>query len=200
MYLAVLTNGKVELILDIKNSWILTPLQNTLSSIASHSSLVYYWCFTIWDKVFKRGLSKFFKGCLPQNLLSPLLNTLSHMFLHCLFTSKGLPCSILVSNTVWKVSVFGVFLVRIFPYSVRMLENTDQNNSEYGHFSHSFSFTWNKVKHGSRSVSFTWNKVQVSCYLQSEKILFLFYKIDTRLQKTTSCIRLRADQILSGKI
>ena len=22
---------------------------------------------------------KFFKGCLPQNLLSPLLNTLSHM-------------------------------------------------------------------------------------------------------------------------
>ena len=30
-----------------------------------------------WDKVFKSGLSKFFKGCLPQNLLSPLLNTLS---------------------------------------------------------------------------------------------------------------------------
>ena len=24
---------------------------------------------------------KFFKGCLPQNLLSPLLNTLSHIFL-----------------------------------------------------------------------------------------------------------------------
>ena len=31
----------------------------------------------ISDKVFKSGLSKFFKGCLPQNLLSPLLNTLS---------------------------------------------------------------------------------------------------------------------------
>ena len=31
------------------------------------------------DKVFKRGLSKFFKGCLPQNSLSPLLNTLSHL-------------------------------------------------------------------------------------------------------------------------
>ena len=31
----------------------------------------------IWDKVFKSGLSKFFKGCLPQNLLSPLLNTFS---------------------------------------------------------------------------------------------------------------------------
>ena len=57
---------------------------------------------SIWDKVFKSGLSKFcgrqplknfrgygllkqtisskfFKGCLPQNLLSPLLNTLSHI-------------------------------------------------------------------------------------------------------------------------
>ena len=33
--------------------------------------------FWIWDKVFKSGLSKFFKGCLPQNLLSSLLNTLS---------------------------------------------------------------------------------------------------------------------------
>ena len=46
----------------------------------------------IWDKKFKSGLSKFcgrqplkanfksfFKGCLPQNLLSPLLNTLSHI-------------------------------------------------------------------------------------------------------------------------
>ena len=33
----------------------------------------------IWDKVFKSGLSKFFKSCLPQNLLSPLLNALSHL-------------------------------------------------------------------------------------------------------------------------
>ena len=44
-----------------------------------------------------------------------------------------------------KVSVFGVFLVRIFlhsdwitntqaEYSSRMRENTDQKNSEYGHF------------------------------------------------------------------
>ena len=31
------------------------------------------------------------------------------------------------------MSVFGVILVRVFP-SVRMLENTDHNNSEYGHF------------------------------------------------------------------
>ena len=33
----------------------------------------------IWGKVFKSGISKFFKGYLPQNLLSPVLNTLSHI-------------------------------------------------------------------------------------------------------------------------
>ena len=38
-------------------------------------------------------------------------------------------------NTAWKVSVFGVFSVRIFPHLVRMQENTDQKNSEYRHFS-----------------------------------------------------------------
>ena len=33
----------------------------------------------------------------------------------------------LVMNTAWKVSIFAVILVR-------MRENADQNNSEYGHF------------------------------------------------------------------
>ena len=53
-----------------------------------------------------------------------------------------------IKYTVWKLSVFGVFLICIFPhsdwillsispYSVRMLEKTDQKNSEYEHFSHS---------------------------------------------------------------
>ena len=52
--------------------------------------------------------------------------------------------------TAWKVSVFGVIRVRIFPhsdwilrispYSFRMRENTYQNNSEYGHFLHSDGF------------------------------------------------------------
>ena len=40
--------------------------------------------------------------------------------------------------------VFGVILVRIFshicPYSVRLWENADQNNSEYRHFSRSVPF------------------------------------------------------------
>ena len=50
------------------------------------------------------------------------------------------------SFTAWEVSVFGVILVHIFPhseiyweillispYSVRMRENADKNNSEYRH-------------------------------------------------------------------
>ena len=54
--------------------------------------------------------------------------------------------------TAWKVSVFVVFLVRIFPhldwkciqilrifpYLVQMRKNTNQKNSEYGHFSRRF--------------------------------------------------------------
>ena len=35
---------------------------------------------TIWDRVFKNGPSKIFKSCLPQTLLSPFLNALSHIF------------------------------------------------------------------------------------------------------------------------
>ena len=38
----------------------------------------------------------------------------------------------IVIYTAWNVSVFGVILVRIFLYSVRMREIADQNNSEYG--------------------------------------------------------------------
>ena len=56
--------------------------------------------------------------------------------------------------TAWKVPVFGVILVHIFPhsdwirkdtlrkispYSVRMRENADQNKSEYGHILRSAS-------------------------------------------------------------
>ena len=64
------------------------------------------------------------------------------------------------SNSTWKVSVFFVFLVHIFPHSdwiweipsismdsVRMLESTDQKNSKYGDFLHSDSWClWSMVK------------------------------------------------------
>ena len=44
-------------------------------------------------------------------------------------------------TAAWNVSVFGVFLVRIFPYS-------DQKNPEYGHFSRSVR------EHGNVKVSY----------------------------------------------
>ena len=40
---------------------------------------------------------------------------------------ENIKLNIMVSDTAWKVSVFRVVLVRIFPQS-------DQNNYEYGHF------------------------------------------------------------------
>ena len=36
--------------------------------------------------------------------------------------------------TMSKVFVFGNILVQIFPYSLQMRENADQNNSEYRQF------------------------------------------------------------------
>ena len=47
-----------------------------------------------------------------------------------MISTKGLD----VADTAWKLSLFGVILVSIFPYSIRMRKNADQNNSEYGHF------------------------------------------------------------------
>ena len=34
----------------------------------------------IWDKVFKNGPSKIFKGCLPQILFGPFLDNLTHIY------------------------------------------------------------------------------------------------------------------------
>ena len=59
------------------------------------------------------------------------------------------------TDAAWKVSVFVVFLVHIFPhsdriwstspYSVQMRENTGQRNSKYGHFSCSDGFFFRQV-------------------------------------------------------
>ena len=39
-----------------------------------------------------------------------------------------------ITYNAWKVSVFGVILVRISPHSDWIRENVDQKQSEYGHF------------------------------------------------------------------
>ena len=78
-------------------------------------------CKKKWDKVFKSGLSKFcgrqplknfkgcrpysfkfFKGCLPQNLLSPLLNTLSQMtmYMMCKMLNQMLGTQTRIQNPV----------------------------------------------------------------------------------------------------
>ena len=49
-------------------------------------------------------------------------------------------------STVQKVSVFGIILVLIFPYSDWLRENTDRGNSECGHFSCSATVTQNLPK------------------------------------------------------
>ena len=61
------------------------PVPPSFAIIAFHFSLMIVFTFAmnklgwcIWYKVFKNGLSKFFKGCLALNLFSPLLNTLPH--------------------------------------------------------------------------------------------------------------------------
>ena len=60
------------------------------------------------------------------------------------------PCNV----TAWRMSLFRVFLIRIFAhsewirrdreYSVRMRENMDQKNSEYGHFYAEYGWQLNK--------------------------------------------------------
>ena len=74
-------------------------------------------------------------------------------------TSKCTFYAGLAITTAWKVSVFELFwpvfshtqteygeILRISPYSVRMRENKDQKNSEYGRFSRSElqNFSWNR--------------------------------------------------------
>ena len=53
---------------------------------------------------------------------------------HCLKSVSILSYSGLYFPAFW--TEYGE-IQSIFPYSVRIRENTDQNNSEYGHFSHS---------------------------------------------------------------
>ena len=61
-------------------------------------------------------------------------NTKERNFLVQLTSSTSLRCNLLVSNCAWKMSKYGVFLVRIFLYSVQVQENTNQKNSVFGHF------------------------------------------------------------------
>ena len=76
------------------------------------------------------------------------------------------------------MSVFGLFLARIFPYSVRMGENTDQKKSEYEHFSRSATivvFQWNP--HLNRWDTYVWNSyILTSCIFVSKNVFTSIWK------------------------
>ena len=83
--------------------------------------------------------TQIFNMCIQKSLPRAILSK-TCFYIHVNFINSDLLNQLL---TLRKVSVFGVILVRIFsvffhirisPYSVRMWENADQNNSEYGHF------------------------------------------------------------------
>ena len=48
-------------------------------------------------------------------------------------SSNNPPANTKAAFDMWKVFVFGAFLVRIFTYSVQMRENTDQKNTDTFH-------------------------------------------------------------------
>ena len=65
----------------------------------------------------------------------------------------------------WNVSKYGVFLVRIFPYSVKIRKNMDQKNSAFGHLSRSAS-----------SLNISNEKVKVLLIWVFHSIFFIFCK------------------------
>ena len=102
--------------------------------------------------------------------------------------------------TSLKESMFGVFLVRIFlhldwilsPYSVRMLENTDHKNPEYGNFSRSDSFKWKVrkllIKHLYLDLHF-WNairKLTISEKVQVKDLASCEYQLMLLITESTS--------------
>ena len=87
------------------------------------------------------------KAFLPiVSVLFPWRHQKTFGFLMFSGASKGDIGKKALKHTAWKVSVFVVFLVRIFPH-------TDQKNSEYGHFSRS-GYAGNSLTHFMWMISF----------------------------------------------
>ena len=87
------------------------------------------------------------------------------------------------------MSVFGVILIRILlhsgrirrysisPYSVRIRENTDQKNTEYGHFSRS------DLKQALENYKFCWNSGMKQMAGDGGGVMFfaLFWRIAQKI-------------------
>ena len=61
-------------------------------------------------------------------------------------TLKGWITQLLTLREKCPYSGFVCILLPISPYSVQMRENTDQKNSEHGHFSRSLSYTFRQFR------------------------------------------------------
>ena len=94
------------------------------------------------NKILKRDLEKIRVIHWVINSLSYLTFEVSRFFMSiCNLWNSTLHQKCPYSELFWSVSSrirtgYGE-LQSIFPYSIRMQENTDQNNSEYGHISNS---------------------------------------------------------------
>ena len=64
-----------------------------------------------------------------------LIGPKKQQVLKLMMTSKKCPYSKLLWSVFSRIRTEHGEIQSVFPYSVRIRENTDQNNSEYGHFS-----------------------------------------------------------------
>ena len=118
-------------------------------------------------------------------LLDCLLDLgIGHIFF--VFSNHYSRCLELIKNQfiVWKVSVFGVFLVHIFPhllwiwgdmsispYSVQMRMNADQKKSKYKHF---LSSDWTSVHWTTRKLTdFYLMRIMGGCLMGS----FMYFRL-----------------------
>ena len=107
--------------------------------------------------------------------------------------------------SAWKVSVFGVILVCIFPHSawirrdtIQMWEKANENNSEYGHFLRTENVCFrekeaDKNKWSIMCFSVMFFEVQDRIFLQLKTFIlcqFLFYDVHSSLDER---IRTHAD-------
>ena len=100
-------------------------------------------------------------------------------------TTKRMKSSEEVNTIAWKVSIFGVFLVRHnSPFSVRMRENTDQKKTEIFHVVCSFVI---------------WLKLQVSLFAWNRCSLKLSAHQRDYFRRSEMTSNLKAMRFLYGK-
>ena len=138
----VMYSSKIRLAPETNNKALIQNIIILMTHIVA--VLSYFLAILSWNKMHIVASLIYFPTSLSWNM-THMVTALSH-FLASL-SSNMTQIVAALRCTTWKVILFGVILVRIWaeygeilrisPYSVRMRENADQNNSEYRHFSRS---------------------------------------------------------------